>query len=295
MNQFEELIQNLNLTEEEIKLFHEKNIVSPRVEKITKEFFKEDDTFEKSGAPHTSTALINHLAGVGRIVTVTAIINWFNDRVRRDVQRLGPPESNQRAAQMISPQWSMVIAFFALRSGIGGVEMNGEVALEQVAGQLIPAAVTYAICNYLDANPDVSSTDLFQRFIYGAGILTLAAGGAIATSMLADNIGGGPTGLILAAFLALAIGGTTIERHRVTVNGERRDVSPRTGGVIADVMDTERDRREREARENASTPGNFQPPPIPRQSGRLTPRGIRHRRSTTPRRRREYVKNNIKF
>ena len=103
MNQFEELIQNLNLTEEEIKLFHEKNIVSPRVEKITKEFFKEDDTFEKSGAPHTSTALINHLAGVGRIVTVTAIINWFNDRVRRDVQRLGPPESNQRAAQMISP------------------------------------------------------------------------------------------------------------------------------------------------------------------------------------------------
>ena len=39
MNQFEELIQNLNLTEEEIKLFHEKNIVSPRVEKITKEFF----------------------------------------------------------------------------------------------------------------------------------------------------------------------------------------------------------------------------------------------------------------
>ena len=142
------------------------------------------------------------MAGVGRIVTVTAIINWFNDRVRRDVQRLGPPESNQRAAQMISPQWSMVIAFFALRSGIGGVEMNGEVALEQVAGQLIPAAVTYAICNYLDANPDVSSTDLFQRFIYGAGILTLAAGGAIATSMLADNIGGGPTGLILAAFFS---------------------------------------------------------------------------------------------
>ena len=273
MNEFEEFIKNLNLTEEEIKLFNEKNIVSDRVKRMTDERFK-GETFEKSGAPAGNEPVYDLFRGA----SVYAVIDNHNSQIHAETDGVQGQEADRRRAQLITSQMAMVAVGLGVSSRMIG------------RGNWIPSAIMLSISGYLRHNPNVSSMDLVHRIVYAAGAFFMSMGATIG----ADYFGYGEHAVILGGMVFLALTARTaiqgaVSRDRVTIDGVEQ--SPTTTREIADIVrdndDTEDILRRVESQQRRSRGRNRR---------RLTYNGVRPKRSTSRRnKKQELDKNNIKF
>jgi len=273
MNEFEEFVKNLNLTEEEIKLFNEKNIVSDRVKRMTDERFK-GETFEKSGAPAGNEQVYDLFRGA----SVYAVIERHNSQIHVETDGVQGQEADRRRAQLITPQMAMVAVGLGVSSRMIG------------NGQYIPSAIMLAISGYLRHNPNVSSMDLVRQIVYYAGTIFMGMGATIG----ANYFGYGEHAVILGGMVILALTARmalqgAVSRDRVTIDGVEQ--SPTSTREIADIVrnnDNPEDILQRVENQQRSRRG--------RNRIRLTYDGVRPKRSTSRRnRKQELDKNNIKF
>jgi len=275
MNEFEEFVKNLNLTEEEIKLFNEKNIVSDRVKRMTDERFK-GETFEKSGAPAGNEPVYDLFRGA----SVYAVIDNHNSQIHAETDGVVSDAADRRRAQLITPQMAMVAVGLGVSSRMIG------------RGNWIPSAIMLSISGYLRHNPNVSSMDLVHQIIYAAGAIFMGMGAAIG----ADYFGYGEHAVILGGLVFLALTARTaiqasVSRDRVTIDGVEQ--SPTSTSEIADIVRDNRDPvrilQQVESQQRRARGRNRR---------RLTYNGVRPKRSTSkrkPNKKQELDKNNIKF
>ena len=280
MNEFEELVKNLNLTEEEINLFNEKNIIPDRVKHLIGEFLK-DETFEKSGAPASNR---DGAAMTLRVAGVVSIIQRHNRRMRE----LG------RESSVISMQWLTVAAIFSIPG-------NG--------GNYVATGIMLTITLYLENNPDIPSSQLLMNILTAGGIVYI---GQELTTWLANHFMSNEYAVMLGTMLSLALtarysmqladgtfGRTPFfpdEHESATINGV--EASPRTAGVVGHMLR----QRTRELENTDEQPTPRREPVRRRLPMTNRERGRRRRRASSARRTRrsssdasELDKNNIKF
>ena len=277
MNEFEELVKNLNLSEEEINSFIEKNIVSDRVKRLTEEFLKEE-TFEKSGAPASNN---DRSGGPLRAAGVLGIIERHNRRMREA----------DRPEAVISIKWMAVASFFA--------------SIDR-GPNFIPGGIMLTITLYLENNPGITSEMLLMQLLTAAGTVYI---GRDVTRYLTSHFMNNEWAIMLGTMVALALMAIytrqaingTFGRQPIFFDGYTNEsaringveASPRTAGVIGGLL---RQRtRELENTDEQPTPrrepARRRLPMTRRERGRRRARSARRARRNTS----ELDKNNIRF